>query len=122
MKKIKSDPTKTVLTISMGLLVMSLVFEWKWAVVAALIIGLTGVFTPYLSRKIEFLWMKLAYFLGMIVPNILLGAVFYLFLFPISLLSKLFKKQDNMFLKNKQTSTYVVTNKTFAKASFEKPW
>lgn len=122
MKKIKSDPTKTVLTISMGLIVMFLVFDWKWAIVASLVIGLVGVFSPYLSKKIEFLWMKLAYFLGLIVPNILLGAVFYLFLFPISLLSKLFKKNDPMFLTNKQNSTYVVTNKEFAKTSFEKPW
>ena len=122
MKKMKSDPTKTVLTISVGLIVVFLVFEWKWAIVASLVIGLIGVFSPYLSRKIEYLWMKLANFLGMIVPNILLGAIFYLFLFPIAILSKIFKKDDPLTLTNKQSSTYVVANKSFAKTSFEKPW
>lgn len=109
------------LTIAVGFIVLFLVFDWEWAVVVALIIGLIGVFSPYLSKKVEFLWMKLAYYLGLVIPNILLGAIFYLFLFPISLLSKLFKKDDPLYLKNRQ-STYVNSNKTFEKTSFEKPW
>lgn len=122
MKKLKSDPTKTALTISMGFLVIYLFSGWKWAVITSLVIGLIGVFSPFLSRKVEFLWMKLTYFLGLIVPNILLGAIFYLFLFPIALLSKLFKKKDPLLLNNNHQSTYVMCNRTYAKSSFEKPW
>ena len=117
----KSDPAKTMLTISVGLIIMFLVFDWEWAIIASLVIGLIGVFSTYLSRKVEFLWMKLAYFLGLIFHNSILGAIFYLFLFPISLLAKFFKKDDPLFLNNKQ-STYVDSNKKFAKANFEKPW
>jgi hypothetical protein len=122
MKKLKSNPTKTALTISMGFLVIYLISGWKWAVITSLVIGLIGVFSPFLSRKVEFLWMKLTYFLGLIVPNILLGAIFYLFLFPIAILSKLFKKKDPLFLNNHHQSTYVMANRTYAKSSFEKPW
>lgn len=122
MKKIKSDPVKTLLTIAVGFIVVFLFTEWKWAIIVALIAGLIGLFSPFLSKKVEFLWMKLAYFLGLIIPNILLGAIFYLFLFPISVLSKIFKKNDPMFLTNKHASTYVEANRQFAKNSFEKPW
>jgi Saxitoxin biosynthesis operon protein SxtJ len=122
MKNYKSEPVKTCLTIAMGFLVVFLVTKGQWALIIALVVGLTGLFSPFLSRQIDFLWMKLTHVLSLIVPNILLGAVFYLFLFPISLLSKLFGKGDPLLLKNNQNSTFTTENKQFGKASFEKPW
>ena len=122
MKKIQSNPIKTVLTISMGFLVVFLITKAKWAINTALIIGLAGLFSTYLSEKIDFVWMKLTWLLSQIVPNILLGAIFYLFLFPISLLSKLFGKKDPLVLKNRLSSTWIGDKKEFDKASFEKPW
>lgn len=122
MKKIKSDPIKTILTISVGFLIVYLATDWRWAIIVSLVVGLIGMFSPYLSRKVDYLWMKLSYLLGLIVPNILLGIIFYLFLFPISVLSKLFGKKDPLFLTNRQNSTYVTASKRFDKSSFEKPW
>lgn len=122
MQKMKSNPVKTMLTISIGFLVIFIVTKLNWALLVSLFIGLIGVFSSYLSEKIEFLWNKLAWILGLIVPNILLSAIFYLFLFPIALLSRLFGKKDSFALKNKSDSIFVITNKTFSKKSFEQPW
>lgn len=122
MKNYKSEPVKTCLTIAMGFLVVFLATKLNWALYVALIVGLTGMFSTFLSQKIDFLWMKLAGVLSLIVPNILLGAVFYLFLFPISLLARLFRKDDPLMLKNKVDSTFTTENKAFSKGSFEKPW
>jgi hypothetical protein len=122
MKNFKTDPVKTVLTISVGFIVVYLLSKWRWALSVSLIVGLIGIFSPYLSRKVEFLWMKLTWLLSLILPNILLGIIFYLFLFPISLLSKLFRKKDILLLKNNYSTTFKETNKTFDKVSFEKPW
>ena len=122
MKNYKSEPVKTCLTIAMGFLVIFLATKLNWALYVVLIVGLTGMFSTFLSQKIDFLWMKLAGVLSLIVPNILLGAVFYLFLFPISLLARLFRKDDPLMLKNKVDSTFTTENKVFSKASFEKPW
>ena len=119
---IKSNPAKTVLTICVGFVLVYLVTKWDWALLVALIVGLGGVLSEYLSIKIEFLWMKLTWILSKIVPNILLGAIFYLFLFPISVLSRIFGKKDPLHLKNKSNTVYVTINKDFKKAAFETPW
>lgn len=66
--------------------------------------------------------MKLAGFLSLIIPNILLGIIFFLLLFPIALLSRLFGKNDSLNLKNKSGSTFKNVNKEFDKISFEKTW
>ena len=122
MKNYKSEPIKTCLTISMGFLIVFLVTKMQWAITVALTVGLIGMFSTFLSKKIDFLWMKLTWILSLIVPNILLGAVFYLFLFPISMLSKLFGKRDPLLLNNNNSSTFTTMHKEFGKASFEKPW
>lgn len=110
------------LTISTGFLVIFIITKLNWALLVALVIGLIGLFSTFLSKQIEFLWTKLAWLLGLIVPNILLSAIFYLFLFPIAILSKLFGKNDAFKLKNNADSVFITSNKVFDKNSFEKPW
>jgi hypothetical protein len=122
MKNFKSEPAKTCLTIATGFIVVYLVSHWQPAIYIALAVGAIGVFSEYLSQKIEWAWQKLAYLLSLVVPNILLSAVFYLFLFPIALLSRLFGKSDPLMLKNHKPTIFVDSNKTFGKANFEKPW
>ena len=122
MKNLKSEPIKTCLTIAVGFIVVFLATKAQWAIYVSLIVGAIGLFSDYLSQKIDFVWMKLTWVLSLIVPNILLGAIFYLFLFPISMLSKLFGKSDPLLLKNSNSSTFTTEHKEFSKASFEKPW
>jgi hypothetical protein len=122
MKNVKSDPVKTCLTIAMGFVVVHLSTKWQGALLVSLVVGGIGLFSTYLSEKVDFIWLKLTWVLSLIVPNILLGGLFYLFLFPISVLSKIFGKKDPLLLKNSQSSTYATRNKTFSKSHFEKPW
>ena len=122
MKKMTTEPVKTILTISVGFLVVFLATEWKWAIYISLIIGLIGMFSPFLSKKVDFLWMKLAWVLSLIVPKVLLSLIFYLFLFPIAALSKLFGAKDPLMLKNSNESTFRTEEKVFEKSTFEKMW
>ena len=118
----KNDNSKsTMLVISIGFLLLYIIFSWQWALYISLIIGIFGITSSYLSRKIEWIWMKLAKLLGYIVPNILLIIVFYLFLFPISLLSKIFNK-DPLMLSKKYGSYFIDVNRKTDKKSFEKIW
>lgn len=105
----------------MGFLILYLVFTWQWAVFVSLIVGVIGIISSFLSKKIERGWMKLAQLPGYIMPNILLSIVFFLFLFPISLLSKLFTK-DPLMLSKKYKTYFIEVNKKMDKESFEKIW
>jgi hypothetical protein len=111
----------TILVIAMGLLVLHLLFKWQWAVVASLAIGLVGIFSVRLSKGIEWGWMKLSLVLSYFVPSIILGIIFYLFLFPISLISKLFTR-DPLMLSGRHSSYFINHDKAFHKSSMEKPW
>ncbi len=122
MKKQNSNPAKTVLTICLGFIVVYLITKAKWALTTAVVVGLAGLFSDFLAKKIEWFWMKLTMVLALIVPNILLGAIFYLFLFPIALLSRVFGKKDPMRLKNSSSTVWVEKNAGFDAPSFEKPW
>lgn len=122
MKIVKSEPAKTVLTITVGFLVIFLITKLKWMLLVALVVGLIGILSTYLGKQIDFLWMKLTWVLGKIVPNILLSVIFYLFLFPVALLSRVFGKKNLLNLKNTQESLFKEKGKAFDKASFEKPW
>lgn len=122
MKKKKNDPAKTVLTISMGFLLLYLIFSWDWAITVSLLVGLIGICSAFLSKKIEYGWLKLGTLLALIVPNLLLTGIFYLILFPLALLSRLFGKTDPLLLKNREESTFTISEREFEKASFEKVW
>lgn len=118
----KSNPSKTVLTISIGFTILFWIYKFQWMLTFAVIIGLIGIFSDYLSLLIEKAWMKLAFILSLIVPNIILGIVFFIFLLPLSWLSKLFRKEDTLQLKNRMLSVYKEKNKTYDKAHFENMW
>jgi hypothetical protein len=118
----KKDTSKsTILIISMGFLILYLVFTWQWAVITSLFIGIVGIISSALSRIIEKGWMAMSRILSYIIPSILLGLVFYLFLFPMSLISKLFTK-DPLMLSDKYKTYFVDVNKEVDKNSFEKIW
>lgn len=123
--EIKNDEIeqyKTILIIVVGMIVIHTLTDLKWALYIALIIGLSGAFSNYLARKINFIWLKIGMVLSYIVPNILLTIIFYLFLTPIALLSRLFGEKNQLNLKNLDSSIFKVRNSSFSKESFEKPW
>jgi hypothetical protein len=120
-KSTDSNPTKTVLIIVLGLLIVGVISKWSGWINIAILLGVVCAFSDYLTRKVDFLWMKLAWLLGLIVPNILLSVVFFVFLTPIAWLSRLGNK-DPLSLKNTKTSVFKEYHKSFDKTFFEKPW
>lgn len=118
----KSEPLKTVLVITIGLLVIYVLKSWSWALICAMAVAILGLLSPFLAIKIDFLWMKLAWLLSLVVPNILLSAIFFLVLTPIAFFSKIFGEKNPLFLKNTEKSLFIERNKTFEKSTFEKPW
>ncbi|MBW3466391.1 hypothetical protein [Arthrospiribacter ruber] len=122
MKKVKSDPTKTVLVITVGMILLYVIFSWEWAIYVSLTVGVLGMLSAYLAKKIDWFWGKLTFVLSLIVPNVLLSLVFFLLLTPIALASRLFGKKNPLNLKNTEKSLFKSVNKNFPASSFEKPW
>lgn len=122
MKAKKTNPIKTVLTISIGFGIIFLLTDLNWSIYTSVIVGILGLISNKLAQIIDFLWMKLAKVLSLIIPNILLTIIFYLFLYPISVLSKIFRSKDTLQLKNKKDSVWIDKTQQIEKASFEKLW
>ena len=99
-----------------------MITKWNWTILTALAIGLAGIFSNYLSKKIDYLWMKLAWLLNFILLKVLLFIIFFMLLFPFGFLSKLFGKKDPLNLNNKADSLFTKCNKKFDKVSLEKSW
>lgn len=117
----KDTSQSTLLVITLGFIVVFLMFKQEWAIYTALIIGVIGVAFEWTAIKIEWFWFKLAQILSKIIPAVLLTAIFYLFLFPVSLFSKLFTK-DPLLLKNTNRSTFIDVANLDIKKSMEKTW
>lgn len=105
----------------MGFLVFYLLFSWRWALLVSFSVGIIGVLSVYLSQKIEWIWLQLARLLGKIIPNVLLAIVFYLVLFPVAIVYRLFKR-DPLMLSNKQDSFFVVSSGTSDRNNLKKMW
>ena len=120
--EIKSNPSLTVLTIVFGLLFFNYFLEEEILFYVCLFLSGTGVLSYKSSLIIEKIWFKASYLLSQIIPNILLSLIFFLFLTPIALLSKLFKSKTDFNSKNNQNTTFKVQNKSFDKESFERAW
>lgn len=121
-KNNKTEPIKTVLIITVGMLIIYLISKWKWSINVSILVGILGLLSNYFAEKIDFLWMKLSWLLSLIIPNILLAIIFYLFLTPIALLSRVFGEKNQLTLKNTNQSLFKDKNKQYDKLIFEKPW
>ena len=119
----QSRPIHTTLVISMGFLVLYVWLDIQWALWVALGAGLVGVVSTGLARKIEWLWFKLAWVLGKVVPNLLLASVFFLLLMPLAKLSKLLGKRDPLQLKAATlSSNFREVEPQILPDAFEKTW
>ena len=121
MKKQQINPTKTILILTVAFLICYLITKSNWAIYTSLGLGFIGIFSSLLSKIIDFLWMKFAWVLSLIIPNIILITIFYLLLFPIASLRKLFNK-DELQLKNNKKSFFKEVNKIFESKDFTNPW
>jgi len=111
----------TILIISMGFLALYFIYSWRWLVIASFLVGVAGILSPFLSRKIEWGWIKIGQAFGYVVPNVVLSIVFFIFLFPLALLSRRFQK-DPLLLSRKYDSYFLTPDKKIDKKSFEKTW
>lgn len=118
----KLDPTKTILTITVGFCILFLFLDIDLFLYIAIGVGIAGLLSNYLAEKITWLWSVLSWVLSLIVPNILLSIIFYVILFPLAILVRVFGKKNMLFLKNPEHSLFKDKATVITKDSFEKLW
>lgn len=106
----------------MALVIFFFIFQIKILLSIAVVLGLIGMFSNYLSGKIAWAWMKLAEILGFFTSKILLTIVFFIFLFPIAMLSRVFNKDKLQLKKKTSDSYYIERNHEFVPKDFENVW
>src|SRR5688572_8771341 len=113
---------ESILAITTCLLAIGLIFKIKILFTIAVLIGISGLLIPPLAKAIAYVWIKFAVLLGYLNSRILLSIVFYLFLFPIALLSRLFNKDPMQLSPKKSGSYFSERNHEYNAEDFEHPW
>ena len=113
---------KSTLTIVIGFILLSNYFHSKPLLILAIAIGIIAIFSEKANEKIIWGWNKISEILGLIMPNVLLSIVFYVFLTPLAFINRINRKKNPLQLKNTTTSVYTSKRKEFSQESLEKIW
>lgn len=113
---------ESVLVITVGFLLLYTVFKRKIFLDIALVIGLAGVLSTYLSERIDWAWNKLSLILSSISNTVLLTIIFLLVLTPIGLLRRALKKGSMTFFDTKKKSNFSDRPYSFTKKDLDNTW
>ena len=108
-------------------ILLALLIGWKWTsdllfFYFSVILSVVVLFSEQAMFGIDFLWMKLTWLLSLIIPRIILSLLFYLFLTPLALLSRIFGDGDPLQMKKPASSMFRVEEPLSGPTSFEKMW
>ncbi|MCE2705269.1 MAG: hypothetical protein ACK5BU_06975 [Bacteroidota bacterium] len=108
-------------------ILLALLIGWKWTsdllfFYFSVILSVVVLFSERAMFWIDFLWMKLTWLLSLIIPRIILSLLFYLFLTPLALLSRIFGDGDPLQMKKPVSSMFRVEEPLSGPTSFEKMW
>lgn len=124
-KATREKELETILTLCVALVILFFVTKKQHAyyLTLSVLLGLVGMFSKFLTSKISWAWLKLGEMMGSVMSKVILSAVFFVFLFPIALLSRLFSKSNSLQLKKTgQTSYYFTRNHKYEAKDLENVW
>jgi hypothetical protein len=115
------DKFQTILVITMGFVLIGFFTKANWPYYLSFSIGSISLISDRIALFIVNIWFGLAKILGFINSRILLTIIYYFFLVPLSLISRL-SKSRTLDLKKDQMSYFITRNHQYVKSDFEKPW
>jgi len=93
---------------------------WPW--IFAGILGAWGLAAPMSLQPVYRLWMKLGLLLSRITTPIILGIVFYLLIWPMGLVMRIFGRDPMARRLDGTAKTYRVTSHKAPKQNMERPF
>jgi hypothetical protein len=119
-------PKETVLVITVGLLLLYILFTGRVFLYCSVVVGLTGVFSFYLSEKIDWVWNKLSVIMGAVSNRVLLALVFFFVVMPVGLLRRFWKKKRLTYFDRDKRTNFSEPEKggerVFGKKDLENMW
>ena len=112
---------RNVLVITAGFLLFYWFLEFEIFLHLAILISVSGALFNKAAQAINWAWMKLALLLGWINTRVLLSLIYFLFLTPIALFSRLFTK-DPLQLKKPKSTNYNTRNHLYQPTELENIW
>lgn len=113
--------TETILVLVIACVILNLVYQRKFLLSTAVVLGVIGIFIPFLADKIHWGWMKLGHGMGYITGRIILIIVFFFILYPLSLAARLFRK-DSVKIRPGAGSYFKDRNFVYTKEGMENTW
>lgn len=120
MTESKIKALETILVLILALLVLYCFTGYQWSVYLAIVLAVIGLFIPPLTQALHTGWMKLALAIGSVSNRILLAAVFFLVLVPLSFLRRIFSRKSKA--TKSPDSFFNERNFTYNRKSMEEPW
>ena len=117
----KNKSLETSLVLTTGFLILFLIFGNIWLLYAALALGIVGIFIKPVAKYIAIAWFKLADILNFVVSKVILGILFFIILWPVSMLSRIFNK-DKLQLKKSEKSTWILRNHNYSASDLKNIW
>ena len=117
----KTKILETSLVLTTGFLILYIISSKAIFLYLALVFGIIGIFVKPLAKIIAIAWFKLADILSYIVSKVILGALFFLILLPISMIYKIFNK-DKLQIKRTKKTNWVERNQTYSLVDLENIW
>lgn len=93
---------------------------WPWAIAA--VFSITGLLLPVVLRPIYKLWMKIGHVLGWINVRIILGLVFFVMFFPVSMLFRVIGRDPMARKLDEEVDSYRVASHSSPKDQMERPF
>ncbi len=124
----REKKVEAVLAIVVGFLALYFIFgvwrgfEVDWMLWVSLVVGVLSMMSGTMMNLITGAWFKFAEILGNYVTGpILLGLVFFVVLFPISVLARIFG-EDHLMKKRRDDSYYVDRDHAYVTEDIENIW
>ena len=124
----REKKVEAILVIVLGFLIIFFGFkyfkgvQYDWMLYVSGVVGVLSMMSDTIMNGITWVWFKIAEVMGTYVMGpLLLGIVFFLILFPISVLARIFSKDDLM-LKRRDDTYFVDRSHAYSAKDIENIW
>ncbi len=122
-KKTEAEKITSILVITLGFLGLWFLTKKQHTTLLYISfgVGALSLLSSTIKDGILWVWDKIALVLGWINTRIILALVFFVFLFPMALLTRI-RMRNLLQLKKTNTSVYKTRNHTYSAADLENTW